>query len=300
MAAPRGLVTSIFMRIMAVARYRFIVELTLIFIAVWVGCAMLVYLFESDLNPRIRGPFEPIYFLLVAMTTSGDSTVVPLTTGGRLVMGFVVIMSKLLTALLCALAAAVLIERKLKEEMGLKMHKLENHIVLVGWNLKGSQILATLHNDDLHHATPIVVMADMEQKPVDDPFLLFTRASYPIRGDALARSCLDKAALIVLLANYSERQHADALTTVNCLMARQANPTARIVAELLDPSQRLYLEAAGANAIISIGDIGGYLLAETAVGNTQAQQLLDSVEAERDGARRRANQQGTDGQRNMA
>ena len=60
-------------------------------------------------------------------------------------------------------------------------------------------------------------------------------------------------------------------------MARTANPGARIVAELLDPSQRLYLEAAGADAIISIGDIGGFLLAEAAIGNRQAQQLLDSV-----------------------
>ncbi|MGQ0709542.1 MAG: ion channel [Rhodoferax sp.] len=291
--------TSIFMRIMAVARYRFIAELTLISIAVWVGCALLIYGLESGINPRIRGPLESIYFLLVAMTTSGDSTVVPLTTGGRIVMGFVVIMSKLLTTLLLGLAAAVLIERKLKEEMGLKMHKLDKHIVLVGWNLKGSQILATLHNDDEHHSTPIVVMADVEQKPVDDPFLLFTRASYPIRGEPIVRACLANASLIVLLANYAERQYADALTTVNCLMVRKVNPGARVVAELLDPGQRLYLEAAGADAIISIGDIGGYLLAESAVGNSQAQQLLDSVESERSGAARRARQDGADGQRNM-
>ncbi|OGB28107.1 MAG: hypothetical protein A3F78_14345 [Burkholderiales bacterium RIFCSPLOWO2_12_FULL_61_40] len=262
---------------MAVARYRFIVELTVIFAAVWVGCALLVYFLEVGINPRIHGPIESIYFLLVSMMTSGDTAVVPLTTGGRMVMSVVVILSKLLTALLCALAAAVLIERKLKEEMGLKMHTLQKHIVLVGWNLKGGQIITTLRHEAQHHSTPILVMADLEQKPVDDPFVLFTRAGHPIRGESLARASLSSAALVVLLANYNERQHADALTTVNCLMARKANPGARIVAELLDPSQRLYLEAAGADAIISIGDVGGFLLAEAAVGNRQAQQLLDSV-----------------------
>ncbi|MDP3653750.1 MAG: NAD-binding protein [Rhodoferax sp.] len=277
MAPSRGLISSIFIRLMAVARYRFIAELTVIFAAVWVGCALLVYFLEVGINPRIHGPVESIYFLLVAMMTSGDSAVVPLTTGGRLVMSVVVILSKLLTALLCALAAAVLIERKLKEEMGLKMHTLEKHIVLVGWNLKGVQIVSTLRNDPRHHSTPILVMADLEQKPVDDPFLQFTRSTYPIRGDALARASLASAALVVLLANYNERQHADALTTVNCLMVRKTNPSARIVAELLDPSQRLYLEAAGADAIISIGDVGGFLLAEAAIGNLQAQQLLDAV-----------------------
>ncbi len=40
----------------------------------------------------------------------------PLTAGGRFVMGAALILSKLLTALLCALAAAVVIQRKVKEE----------------------------------------------------------------------------------------------------------------------------------------------------------------------------------------
>ncbi len=273
---------------MAVARYRFIVELTVLFILVWCGCALLIYYLEHGVNPRIHGPFESIYFLLVTMTTSGDSAVVPLTTGGRLVMSFALILSKLLTALLCALAAAVLIERKLKEEMGLKMFELQKHIVLVGWNLKGPQIIATLRADPQHAATPILVMADLEQKPLDDPLLRFSRANYPIRGEAVARACLPSAALVLILGNYAERQHADALTTVNCLMVRKANATARIIAELLDPSQRLYLEAAGADAIVSIGDVGGFLLAEAAIGTDQAQQLLNYV------ARRPAREAATD------
>ena len=235
MAPSRGLISSIFIRLMAVARYRFIVELTVIFAAVWVGCALLVYFLEVGINPRIHGPIESIYFLLVSMMTSGDTAVVPLTTGGRMVMSVVVILSKLLTALLCALAAAVLIERKLKEEMGLKMHTLQKHIVLVGWNLKGGQIITTLRHEAQHHSTPILVMADLEQKPVDDPFVLFTRAGHPIRGESLARASLSSAALVVLLANYNERQHADALTTVNCLVARKANPGARAA----DPSIEL-------------------------------------------------------------
>ena len=52
---------------------------------------------------------------------------------------------------------------------------------------------------------------------------------------------------MVVLANYNEKHHADALTAVNCMLARNLNPQARIIAELLDPGQRLYLETAGAN-----------------------------------------------------
>lgn len=268
---------SMFMRLMAVARYRFIVELTVIFVLVWCGCAVLIYVFEFGKNPKLHSLGDAIYFLLVTMTTSGDSSVQPLTFGGRFVMGFAVILSKLLTALLCALAAAVLIERKVKEEMGLKMHKLEHHIVLIGWNLKGKQIISTLRADARQHDTPIVIMADMEHKPIDDPLVMFTRSPYPIRGESIERASLHGADTVVVLANYAEKSNADALTAVNCMLARRVNKDARIISELLDPAQRLYMEAAGADEVVGIGEVGGFLLAEATIGNEEAKKLLAYV-----------------------
>ena len=268
---------SVFMRLMAVARYRFIIELTVIFVLVWCGCAVLVYVFEYGINHKLHSLGDAVYFLLVTMTTSGDSGVQPVTLGGRMVMGFAVILSKLLTALLCALAAAVLIERKVKEEMGLKMHKLDHHIVLIGWNLKGKQIISTLRADPSMADMPIVIMADMEHKPIDDPLVMFTRSPYPVRGESIERACLNSAATVVVLANYNEKHHADALTAVNCMLTRSVNPNGRIIAELLDPAQRLYLEAAGANEVVGIGEVGGFLLAEATIGNAEAKKLLAFV-----------------------
>ncbi|MEN3109845.1 NAD-binding protein [Uliginosibacterium paludis] len=273
----RSVLVSIFLRLMAVARYRFIAELLVVFAVVWVGCASLVFMLEQGVNPKIHDLPSTIYFLLVAMMTSGDSAVVPLTGGGRFIVSLVLIASKLLTALLCALAAAVLIERKMKEEMGLKMHRLENHIVIAGWNLKGKQIITTLRSDPAHHATPILIMADLDQKPSDDPLCYFTRTALPMREDAIEKACLSKARTVVLLANYAERQNADALTAVNCMLARRFCPDASIITELLDPAQRFYLETAGANAIVGIGEVGGFLLGEAVIGNQTARQLLDYV-----------------------
>jgi voltage-gated potassium channel len=270
-------IMTLFMRLMSITRIRFIIELTLWFLLVWLGCAVLVYGFEHGVNARVGSVFDAVYVLLVTMTTSGDAAVVPITAGGRWVVGFAVIVSKLLTALLCAVAAAILIDHKLKMEMGLKMHALENHVVIVGWNLKGAQIVSTLRSDTQLQKTPLLVMADLEQKPVDDALVYFTRAGNPIRGEAMQRACLDKAKIIIILANYAERSHADALSAVNCLMVRKINPQAQIIAELLDPNQRIYLESAGASAVISIGDVGGFLLAEAALGSRATQELLQHV-----------------------
>ena len=233
MVATRTRWLALFVRWMAVARYRFMLELTGWFIAFWLACAFLVYAFELGHSARVHGAWDAVYGLLVTMTTSGDASIAPQTAGGRIVMGAAVIVSKLLTALLCALAAAVLIERRVREDMGLKMHKLSQHIVVIGWNLKGPQIVRTLREDPAHAHTPILVMADLDHKPVDDPLLAFTRAPLPVRGEAMERACLHAAATVVVLANYAEKHHADALTAVNCLMARQQAPQARVIAELL-------------------------------------------------------------------
>jgi voltage-gated potassium channel len=276
-SVSRSPLITLFMRLMAVARYRFIVELTGIFLVVWVGCALAVHAFEAGLNPKVTSVGHSIYAMLVTMTTSGDSAVVPRTVGGQWVLGFALIVSKLLTALLCALAAAVLIERKVKEEMGLTMHAVSDHIVIVGWNLKGPQIIQTLRQEPSLAHTPIVVMADLDHKPSDDLGVSFSRSPYPIRGESLERASLKTAATVVVLANYAEKQHADALSAVNCMVVRRANPNARIIVELLDPGQRSFLESAGADLVVGIGEVGGFLLAEATIGNEQAKQLLDFV-----------------------
>jgi voltage-gated potassium channel len=277
MVPSRGSLYTLFMRLMAVARYRLIVQLTVAFLCLWIGGGFLVYFLETGPNPKMVHPTDGIYALLVTMMTSGDSAVTPHTGAGRIVVGMVLLLSKLLTAVLIALTAALLIEGKVKEEMGLVMHKLEKHIVIVGWNLKGNQIVAALERELDIQKTPVVIMADSDQKPTDNPLVRFTKAGCPIRGIALERAALSKAATIILLANYAEREHADALTAVSCLMARSVNPAARIIAELLDPSQRVYLESAGANSIVGIGEVGGLLLAESAVGKQEAKQLLAAV-----------------------
>jgi voltage-gated potassium channel len=273
----RSSIAYFFIRLMAVARVRFFIHLSLLFLGVWLACAGLIWVLEGGVNSKLTDLPKTIYVLLVTMTTSGDSAAPPVTPGGRWVMGFALMASKLLTALLCALAAAVLIDRKVREEMGLIAHDLEKHVVILGWNLKGPHIVSTLRGAAETSGVPIVVLAHIESKPVDDPLVYFTRCTNPVRGDAIQRACLGTASTVVVLADYAERSHADALTAINVMVARKAAPSARIIAELLDPSQRIYLDTAGADQVVGIGEVGGFLLAEAVIGTEDAQNLLAVV-----------------------
>lgn len=265
------------------ARNRLIAELLSAFVIVWLGTAVALWVLEGGANAKVRGLGDAVYALLVTMTTSGDSAVQPRTEGGQLVMGVAVLLSKLLTTLLCALAAAVLIERKVREDMGMKMHRLDRHILILGWNLKGPQIIHTLRQTPATAHRPVLIAADLEQKPVDDPAVFFSRVQLPLQDEAYARIGLARAERVLVLANYSERQHADTLSAVTCLLVRRLNPQAMLVAELLDPGKRHFLEAAGVDQVVGIGEIGGFLLGEALVGNEEARELLASVA---DGAHR--------------
>lgn len=274
MHAENRRIALLFLRWIAVTRHRLIVDGLIWFSAVWLICALAVFLFEGGHNPRIHSLADAIYGLLVTMTTSGDSAVAPVTSAGRWVLSVAVLASKLLTALLCALAAAVLIERRVREDMGLKMFNYRQHLVIIGWNMKGPHILRALQHDPVLGTKPVVVMSEGDGKPLEDPDVHWTRSSLPIRGESVERAGLARASHIIVLANYAEKSHADALTAINCLMARKLNAQAQITAELLDPSQRAYLEAAGVDNIVGIGEVGGFMLAEAAVGNEETRAFL--------------------------
>ena len=271
------IVVTFLMRLLVLARRRYIIKLTIGFLLVWIGCAAMVYYIELGHNPKMRSLSESIYYMMVTMMTSNDSNFMPVTSAGRWAMSLAMIFSKVLTAMLVAVVAALLVERNMKAEMGLKMHKLENHIVIVGWNLKGASIIRTIREEEEHKETPIVIMADLDQTPSQDPNVFFTRSHYPMRSVAIERASLAKAATCVVLASYSEKVHADALTSVNCMVVRRMNPRVRLVAALLDPNQRIYLTAAGADEIVGIGEVGGFLLAEATIGNEEARKLLAFV-----------------------
>lgn len=277
MHAEPSRLALLFLRWMARARNRFIAELVIWFLAVWVLGAVAIWAGEVGLNPKIKTLTDALYGVLVTMTTSGDSAVTPVSAMGRWVMSAAVLASKLLTALLCALAAAVLIERKVREDLGLKMFEYSDHIVIIGWNLKGPHILRALQQDAQFGHRHVVIMSDGENRPSDAPMVHWTKTPLPIRGEALERAGLARAARIIVLADYAEKAHADALSAVSCLMARHAHPAAPITVELLDPAQRPVLEAAGATDIVGIGEVGGYLLAEAAVGGVQTRAFLSAL-----------------------
>jgi voltage-gated potassium channel len=236
-----------------------------------------ILFFEYGQNKQFENFFDIFYFLIVTITTVGYGDKFPQTIGGKLTTLFVIIFSILFIALFSAMAAAIFIEKKLKEELGMNSYNLSNHVVIIGWNLKALKIIEKIQSDKKFLHKKIGILANIEKKPIDIPLIHFVKATNPIHSDQLAAISIKKAETIILLADYSIKQNSDAITAINCLLARKYNPKAKIVTEMLNPSSKEYLESAGADYIIGVPEIGGELIGEACLNSNNYKNHLQEL-----------------------
>lgn len=227
-------------------------------------------LFEAtDPSPLIRFG-HGLWWAIVTITTVGYGDIVPQTVTGRL-LGFVLMFTGLISlSLLTATIASVFIERKIRKEKGLEAVTDRNHIVLLGWNRGGEQILHHL-NYRLPKGTPLVLVSHLTPEQVDSLVNLFPNLLLRfVRGDCQREEILEKANIrqarqVVLLADRSglglNREQVDQRTLLVALTVRALNPRVKITAELLQAENRPHLQRAQVDDIVVRGEYDSALLA---------------------------------------
>ena len=236
--------------------------------------------FELHYNPAFNHMGDVAYYVITTMSTVGFGDKTTITTGGRIITVMTIIMSLGLIALFSALMAALFIETKLREEMGMNPINTKNHILIIGWNMKGNNIITRLHNDLAFKNVEIVILANLDNKPVDDDAVFFVRYKNLLDTKALRKASAEHAQKIIILANYDLKFGADAFTTTHCMLARKLNATAQLVVEMLNINAREYFEIAGANSIIGVGELGGLMITEACLGNTDVLATLDKLKVD--------------------
>ncbi|MBQ49382.1 MAG: hypothetical protein CMP10_18535 [Zetaproteobacteria bacterium] len=233
--------------------------------------------FELSVNDQFETLFDVIYYTFTTMSTVGFGDKVPYSVGGKLITIVVILTSVVFVALFSAMVAALFIESKLREEMGMKQTNFTDHIVIIGWNLKGPRIIELLHKKEEFQKKHMVVCADIEKNPLDHPYIAFSRYRGTVHEADLLKASADKAEIIIFLADYSIKQGSDAMTCVNCLVTRKVNPNAKIIVEMLNPQARDYLELAGSDLIIGVGEVGGLMITEACFGNEKIKSTLEEL-----------------------
>lgn len=135
-----------------------------------------------------------------------------------------------------------------------------NHIIICEWNHRTRAIIKELRADSQTSIIPLILIADIEEKPIDDDNLFFIRGS--VNEETLEKANLMKAQTIVVLGDDSvETTARDAKVVLSTLTIESMNPDIYSVVELVDKANEQHCMRANADEIIIGSELSSHLIA---------------------------------------
>lgn len=221
--------------------------------------ALAISLAEPDITPM-----NGLWWTIVTMTTVGYGDISPHSIGGRVIAITVMLLGIGLLGMFSATVASVLVQHKLREERGLIAHRCHHHIVLCEWNHRTQAILRDLRADPKTATQPIVLVADLPSKPVDDENLYLVAGS--VDDETMARANLADADTVVILGDDRLDPVArDAKVVLATLTVESINRSVYTIVELTSDANVRHVRRASADEVIVNNDVTSGLLARAAL-----------------------------------
>jgi voltage-gated potassium channel len=217
--------------------------------------------------------FEPdvsfvsgIWWSVVTLTTVGYGDISPSSMGGRVVAAIIMFFGIGLLGMLSANLATIMISNRIRENKGMGTTDLVNHIILCEWNHRSRSVLKEMRADQKTAKTPVVLIADLAEKPIDDHLLFFI--SGPANEETLEKANLKEAATVVVLGDDSiDPTSRDAKVVLTTLTIETCNPNAYTVVEIVDEVNKQHCRRANADEIIVGSELSSHLLATAAISH---------------------------------
>ena len=148
-----------------------------------------------------------------------------------------------------------------------KKVNLSDHIIICGWNFQGERMIDQLLSGGGEPSREIVVLADCEQRPVQDERVEFVQGD-PTQDEALIRAGIRKASSVIVLSDLTRRgNEADAEALMIVLAVESLNRGVHTSVQIMNSSNRIHMERAHADEIICIDQMGGHLVVASTVNH---------------------------------
>ncbi len=206
------------------------------------GAAGLVF-FEGRSLP------DALWWSVVTLTTVGFGDISPVSMGGRVIGVVLMFFGIGVLGMFTATIAGVFVEQRMRKDRGMDSYAFEGHIILCGWNGRMKEILADLRADARSAGADIVLLADIDAKPVADDHLHFVRGD--VTEENLKRAGIDHAATAVIVGDRSLDYGArDAKAVLSTLTVESLNPDVYSIVELATEANVRHCERAHADEIV--------------------------------------------------
>jgi voltage-gated potassium channel len=217
--------------------------MAVIVVLIGAGAVGLTYFEENRPFP------DALWWAIVTVTTVGFGDISPTSLGGRLIGVVLMFFGIGVLGMFTATIAGVFVEKRLRKERGMGSYDLEGHIILCEWNDRTKEILKDLRADARAASAPIVLVANIDAKPVVDEHLYFVRGD--LTEEQLKRASIEKASTVVLVGDRSlEFVARDAKAVLSVLTVEGLNPAVYTIVELASEENVRHCERAGADEII--------------------------------------------------
>jgi voltage-gated potassium channel len=215
----------------------------LMFLALVVLCSGTLGLayFES------LSPTHALWHTVLTITTAGQGVITPVTPGGRLVGTVTMLASLGLLGAFTVSIVGLIVSVKSATTHVPQPKPYADHVVICGWNEQALQLLEALRADLRTASVPVVLMADLAEKPAQVPYLVRGQ----VTPSTMEQANLAQArAAIVLGEAHGEAFSSDARAILMTMTIKAAYPTLYTCVELRDPHNFAHAQLARADDII--------------------------------------------------
>jgi voltage-gated potassium channel len=226
------------------------------------GCAVVIAI-EEDIS-LFEALLRVLAFFLGELGAIEGSPLARLATSIGLIAGVVFV------AIIGAKIVTVFVNLSLRGGRIMKKVNHEDHIIICGWNIQGKNIIKQLLSPDIKQKRPIVILANLDTRPIDEDRVDF------ISGDPTKKEDLENAGImtantaIILTemgSGFQKDINPDAQAVLMTLAVETARPDVYTCVQLINSEYREHLEHVNVDEYISFDHLGSNLMVASALNH---------------------------------